>query len=178
MFYFVADVIVFHLSKRLLALAAQKFVSDIATDAFQYCKVRQQSQKRAPGKVKKWRGEVYCWVLSFSFFKLSILTRIFVQSSVALVKPNTGKEDSADYGGSVGCAGRVRHQCQEARLLHVKTTTTAATKSQQLFTSSTLSTDFALDKHRNGVLLLQTTQLAGNCSVDGCSLFKVMVSWN
>ncbi|KAK5809772.1 transcription initiation factor TFIID 23-30kDa subunit-domain-containing protein, partial [Linnemannia elongata] len=38
--------------KRLLALAAQKFVSDIATDAFQYCKVRQQSQKRpAPGKV-------------------------------------------------------------------------------------------------------------------------------
>ncbi|KAF9142993.1 Transcription initiation factor TFIID subunit 10 [Linnemannia schmuckeri] len=40
--------------KRLLALAAQKFVSDIATDAFQYCKVRQQSQKRpAPGKEKK-----------------------------------------------------------------------------------------------------------------------------
>ncbi|KAI1309324.1 Transcription initiation factor TFIID subunit 10 [Mortierella claussenii] len=40
--------------KRLLALAAQKFVSDIATDAFQYCKVRQQSQKRtASGKEKK-----------------------------------------------------------------------------------------------------------------------------
>ncbi|KAG0256585.1 Transcription initiation factor TFIID subunit 10 [Actinomortierella ambigua] len=39
--------------KRLLALAAQKFISDIATDAFQYCKVRQQSQKRAPGKEKK-----------------------------------------------------------------------------------------------------------------------------
>ncbi|KAF9928201.1 Transcription initiation factor TFIID subunit 10 [Mortierella alpina] len=39
--------------KRLLALAAQKFVSDIATDAFQYCKVRQQSQKRTPGKEKK-----------------------------------------------------------------------------------------------------------------------------
>ncbi|KAF9177671.1 Transcription initiation factor TFIID subunit 10 [Haplosporangium sp. Z 767] len=39
--------------KRLLALAAQKFVSDIATDAFQYCKVRQQSQKRVPGKEKK-----------------------------------------------------------------------------------------------------------------------------
>ncbi|KAF9970724.1 Transcription initiation factor TFIID subunit 10 [Actinomortierella ambigua] len=39
--------------KRLLALAAQKFISDIATDAFQYCKVRQQSQKRAPGKDKK-----------------------------------------------------------------------------------------------------------------------------
>ncbi|KAG0301138.1 Transcription initiation factor TFIID subunit 10, partial [Dissophora globulifera] len=39
--------------KRLLALAAQKFVSDIATDAFQYCKVRQQSQNRVPGKEKK-----------------------------------------------------------------------------------------------------------------------------
>ncbi|KAF9433243.1 Transcription initiation factor TFIID subunit 10 [Entomortierella beljakovae] len=40
--------------KRLLALAAQKFISDIATDSFQYCKVRQQSQKRAaPGKEKK-----------------------------------------------------------------------------------------------------------------------------
>lgn len=37
-------------SKRLLALATQKFVSDIATDAFQYCKVR-QSGNRKSGKV-------------------------------------------------------------------------------------------------------------------------------
>ncbi|KAJ1533364.1 Transcription initiation factor TFIID subunit 10, partial [Cladochytrium tenue] len=29
--------------KRLLALAAQKFVSDIAADALHYCKVRQQA---------------------------------------------------------------------------------------------------------------------------------------
>lgn len=36
--------------KRLLALAAQKFVADIATDAFQYCKVR-QSGNRKTGKV-------------------------------------------------------------------------------------------------------------------------------
>ncbi|CDS14462.1 hypothetical protein LRAMOSA06631 [Lichtheimia ramosa] len=38
--------------KRLLALAAQKFVADIATDAFQYCKVR-QSGNRKTGKDRK-----------------------------------------------------------------------------------------------------------------------------
>ncbi|OZJ05716.1 hypothetical protein BZG36_01424 [Bifiguratus adelaidae] len=32
--------------KRLLALAAQKFVADIATDAYQFCKIRQQGSKR------------------------------------------------------------------------------------------------------------------------------------
>lgn len=36
--------------KRLLALATQKFVADIATDAFQYSKVR-QSGNRKSGKV-------------------------------------------------------------------------------------------------------------------------------
>lgn len=38
-------------SKRLLALATQKFVADIATDAFQYSKVR-QSGNRKSGKVQ------------------------------------------------------------------------------------------------------------------------------
>ncbi|KAL0095274.1 transcription initiation factor TFIID 23-30kDa subunit-domain-containing protein [Phycomyces blakesleeanus] len=38
--------------KRLLALAAQKFVADIATDAFQYCKVRQSGNRRT-GKERK-----------------------------------------------------------------------------------------------------------------------------
>lgn len=39
-------------SKRLLALATQKFIADIATDAFQHCKVR-QSGNRKTGKVNK-----------------------------------------------------------------------------------------------------------------------------
>ncbi|KAI9485779.1 MAG: transcription initiation factor IID TAF10 subunit [Benjaminiella poitrasii] len=38
--------------KRLLALATQKFVSDIATDAFQFCKVRQSGIKKS-GKERK-----------------------------------------------------------------------------------------------------------------------------
>ncbi|KAF1799879.1 transcription initiation factor TFIID 23-30kDa subunit-domain-containing protein [Mucor lusitanicus] len=38
--------------KRLLALATQKFVADIATDAFQFCKVR-QSGNRKSGKERK-----------------------------------------------------------------------------------------------------------------------------
>ncbi|KAG0165492.1 Transcription initiation factor TFIID subunit 10 [Apophysomyces sp. BC1034] len=39
--------------KRLLALAAQKFVADIATDAFQYCKVRQSGNRSRAGKDRK-----------------------------------------------------------------------------------------------------------------------------
>ncbi|KAI8088754.1 transcription initiation factor TFIID 23-30kDa subunit-domain-containing protein [Halteromyces radiatus] len=39
--------------KRLLALAAQKFVADIATDAFQYCKVRQSGNRSKVGKDRK-----------------------------------------------------------------------------------------------------------------------------
>ncbi|KAK9722284.1 hypothetical protein K7432_002769 [Basidiobolus ranarum] len=41
--------------KRLLALAAQKFIADIATDAFQYCKIRQQGNtaKKIGAKDKK-----------------------------------------------------------------------------------------------------------------------------
>ncbi|KAI9301240.1 transcription initiation factor TFIID 23-30kDa subunit-domain-containing protein, partial [Cunninghamella echinulata] len=39
--------------KRLLALAAQKFVADIATDAFQYCKVRQSGNRSKVGKERK-----------------------------------------------------------------------------------------------------------------------------
>jgi hypothetical protein len=39
--------------KRLLALAAQKFITDIATDAFQFCKIRQQGNRSKQGKV--------CW---------------------------------------------------------------------------------------------------------------------
>ncbi|CAJ0827918.1 7106_t:CDS:2 [Entrophospora sp. SA101] len=30
---------------RLMSIATQKFIADIATDAFQYCKIRQQSRK-------------------------------------------------------------------------------------------------------------------------------------
>ncbi|CAG8628276.1 9547_t:CDS:2 [Acaulospora morrowiae] len=37
---------------RLMSLAAQKFLADIATDAFQYCKIRQQSRKNV-GKRNK-----------------------------------------------------------------------------------------------------------------------------
>ncbi|KAG2185585.1 hypothetical protein INT44_002378 [Umbelopsis vinacea] len=39
--------------KRLLALAAQKFITDIATDAFQFCKIRQQGNRSKQGKDRK-----------------------------------------------------------------------------------------------------------------------------
>ncbi|KAI8069649.1 transcription initiation factor TFIID 23-30kDa subunit-domain-containing protein [Gongronella butleri] len=39
--------------KRLLALAAQKYIADIATDAFQYCKVRQSGNRSKVGKDRK-----------------------------------------------------------------------------------------------------------------------------
>ncbi|KAG4106433.1 transcription initiation factor IID, TAF10 subunit [Neocallimastix lanati (nom. inval.)] len=41
--------------KRLLSLAAQKFIADIATDAFQHCKIRQQNSalKAKGGKDKR-----------------------------------------------------------------------------------------------------------------------------
>ncbi|KAJ3195981.1 Transcription initiation factor TFIID subunit 10 [Irineochytrium annulatum] len=39
--------------KRLLALAAQKFIADIASDAFQHCKIRQQAQQSKDKKTIK-----------------------------------------------------------------------------------------------------------------------------
>jgi hypothetical protein len=44
--------------KRLLALAAQKFISDISQDAFQYCKVRQSGNRSKVGKVSLMAGGV------------------------------------------------------------------------------------------------------------------------
>lgn len=35
--------------KRLLALATQKFIADIAADAYQYSRIRQNSSNAAPG---------------------------------------------------------------------------------------------------------------------------------
>lgn len=37
---------------RLVSLAAQKFISDIANDALQHCKVRSSNQTSKPGKGK------------------------------------------------------------------------------------------------------------------------------
>ena len=51
---------------RLMSLAAQKFVADIATDAFQYCKIRQQSKKNV-GKVFK----VECFRKKSQILKIS-----------------------------------------------------------------------------------------------------------
>ncbi|ORX60708.1 putative TAF10-TFIID and SAGA subunit [Hesseltinella vesiculosa] len=39
--------------KRVLALAAQKYIADIATDAYQYCKVRQSGNRSKVGKERK-----------------------------------------------------------------------------------------------------------------------------
>eukprot|EP00741_Cyanophora_paradoxa_P024435 tig00022075_g23592.t1 len=38
--------------KRLVALAAQKFIADVASDSLQYCKLRQQASK-SKGKEKR-----------------------------------------------------------------------------------------------------------------------------
>lgn len=41
----------------MIALAAQKFISDVCTDSLHYCKLRQQNpilRERAPGKEKRY----------------------------------------------------------------------------------------------------------------------------
>ncbi|CAO3639886.1 unnamed protein product [Cunninghamella blakesleeana] len=54
--------------KRLLALAAQKFVADIATDAFQYCKVRQSGNRSKVGKVNgKGYNCLYMYICIFVY---------------------------------------------------------------------------------------------------------------
>jgi hypothetical protein len=47
--------------KRLLALAAQKFISDIATDAMQYAKVRQQTAQRKGTASGDPKGKIASW---------------------------------------------------------------------------------------------------------------------
>jgi len=88
--------------KRLLALAAQKFITDIATDAFQFCKIRQQGNRSKQGKV-----------------------RIAVIGIVLLVKVSNvyffiGSQNGFDYGGSVGSLGRIWRQYKKAGLLFLK----------------------------------------------------------
>jgi hypothetical protein len=84
-------------------LAAQKFITDIATDAFQFCKIRQQGNRSKQGKV-----------------------RIAVIGIVLLVKSSNiyfifiGSQNGFDYGGSVGSLGRVRRQYKKAGLLFLK----------------------------------------------------------
>uniref|UniRef100_A0A1B6KVF0 Transcription initiation factor TFIID subunit 10 n=1 Tax=Graphocephala atropunctata TaxID=36148 RepID=A0A1B6KVF0_9HEMI len=39
---------------RLISLAAQKFISDIANDALQHCKVRSSSQTKSKGKDRRY----------------------------------------------------------------------------------------------------------------------------
>jgi len=109
-------------SKRLLALAAQKFISDIATDAFQYCKVRQQSQKRAaPGKVRNTAGMTGSRSRCTMNAKCpqSVYHAWIDRWYFALVQQPIGEEDGSYNGRPFRCAWRIRHQREKARLLPV-----------------------------------------------------------
>ncbi|KAJ2610543.1 hypothetical protein H4S08_003576 [Coemansia sp. RSA 1365] len=64
--------------KRLLALATQKFISDVATDAFQYNRIRQQASKE-----KKFHSKDRKTVLS-----MEDLTAALAEYGVNIKKPD------------------------------------------------------------------------------------------
>ncbi|RUS18018.1 transcription initiation factor TFIID 23-30kDa subunit-domain-containing protein [Endogone sp. FLAS-F59071] len=124
--------------KRLLALAAQKFIADIATDAYQYCKIRQQGSKQKLGKCVggnwlrtiPWVGigghiDRKLWnklVVEAPFrYLISSLKPVLLKtrSLHSLLPPKLGSQNRADHGGPRRCTVRVRHQRQEARILQL-----------------------------------------------------------
>jgi hypothetical protein len=80
--YFVLLITNFN-SKKLFALAAQKFVADIATDAFQFNQIKQSS--RTTSKSNKVKYHFYCIIWC------SLLTYFFFFFY-------TGKENSINHG--------------------------------------------------------------------------------
>lgn len=83
-------------------MAAQKFITDIATDAFQFCKIRQQGNRSKQGKVR------------------NAVRGIVLLDQVSNISFVIGSQNGFDYGGSVGSFGRVRRQYKKAGLLFLK----------------------------------------------------------
>ena len=97
----------YHYRKRLLSLAAQKFVSDIAQDAYQHARIRANG---AGGRSRATQGPTSARV---SFFDRNIHTEYS-----SCVDIGQDEDDSHD-GRPQQCACGVRYQLSKARLLHV-----------------------------------------------------------
>ena len=97
----------YHYRKRLLSLAAQKFVSDIAQDAYQHARIRANG---AGGRSRATQGPTSA--------RVSIFDRHVCAEYSSCV--DTGQdEDDSDDGRPQQCACGVRYQLSKARLLHV-----------------------------------------------------------
>ena len=89
--------------KRLLALASQKFIADVATDALQWSKIRQQQPTR---RVKTNAKVCEARLISRAY---SVLT--------GSVRVNVGSENSLDHGRFNKCIIRARGQSSKTRVL-------------------------------------------------------------
>lgn len=112
------------LRKRLLALAAQKFVSDIAADAYQHARIRSNA---AGGRARANQPPTTARVRVPSFPDLPCSSRAIPRSTVTahdfsercnrhiLVSPRTGQSpDHVDDGRFECGAGRVWYQLAQA----------------------------------------------------------------
>lgn len=75
-------------SKRLLSLAAQKFVNDIASDAFHYAKLRMNAPSAKTGKA----GSKVSWIVCYRLLYRFPLGSTNTMAGLWTIRPYQGNE--------------------------------------------------------------------------------------
>lgn len=122
---------------RLVSLAAQKFISDIANDALQHCKMKGTASGSSRNKTKvgvflmvlkhnigytsQWMNTLTVYMSCTELFmhKYDCIVDWFLTTSSHLFSPKAGQEVHIDHGGPLPCPVWVWHQRKETSLLHI-----------------------------------------------------------